>query len=243
MLKKIAISSTITMIAMLVLANIILAAPGLVVFSNPSPSNTSIILTWTPATSSNTTVIRYLTTTFPATPADGISAYSSTNFQCTVSSLTAGTTYYFSAWGYDGSSYSAFPAYCVSTTLAVALPSGGQSTTTPTFPVPTVPPSATQSPDISGFNLEPFTSIIAYFNNVTGGLGMPVANAWESFAIGFIVFCGIGVYTKQKNFFVAYFVVLLLSGVFVTLHLVQGYLVAAEIVIGAGVWAIERYFQ
>ncbi len=72
---------------------------------------------------------------------------------------------------------------------------------------------------------------------------MPLNNLWETLAIFGIVISGSVTYMKIKNFYVAYFVVLFATGVFVGLHLVQGYLVGVEIVVGVGVWGIERYLQ
>ena len=102
--------SAITIILLLFIVAPVFAAPGIVVFYNPQPSNTSIILTWAPAPASTSTLIRYSTDTYPLTVADGDLAYNGTGFQDTVSGLVSGTTYYFSAWGFDGANYSASPA-------------------------------------------------------------------------------------------------------------------------------------
>jgi hypothetical protein len=219
------------------------SALGDIVFKIPNPSDTSMVLNFTKASGATSTVIRYKTDNYPTSPIDGTSAYDGIASQCTVSNLTAGTTYYFSAWGHEGTDYSFTPAHCLMNTLAVALLSGGEESRTPIIPVPTVPASANQVPDVSGFNLEPFTSIINYFVTAPGGLGMPVNYAWEVLAIGAIVAGGAFTYMKTRIFFIAYFVLFILTVFFVGLHLVQGYLVAAEIIIGAGVWAIERYLQ
>lgn len=241
--ERISASLAIALIMVLLFASIVMAVPGNVVFGNPNPSDTSMVLNWTKASGSMSTIITYRIDTYPATPIDGTISYNGTASQCTVSNLVAGTTYYFSAWGYDGA-YSPSPAYCVMNTLAVALLSGGEESRTPIIPVPTVPASANQAPDISGFNLEPFTSIINYFNDATkGGLGMPVNYAWEVLAIGAMVAGSAFTYIKMKNFFIAYFVLFILTVFFIGLHLVQGYLAAIEIIVGAGVWAIERYLQ
>jgi hypothetical protein len=216
---------------------------GSVVFYNPNPTDTTIILSWIPVSGATNYVIRYSTDTYPATYTANKSAYNGAGTQCTVKELTAGTTYFFSAWAYDGD-YSSIPGRTQITTLAVALPTGGQPEDVPVIPIPTVPASANQAPSTGGFHLEPFTSIISYFtDNTTGGLGMPENYAWETLAILGIVGGGLFSYIKMKNFFIAYFVVFILTCIFVGLHLVQGYLAAAEIVVGAGVWALERFFQ
>jgi hypothetical protein len=101
----------------------------------------------------------------------------------------------------------------------------------------------TQNPDRTGWNLAPFDGVISYFNNADGGLGMPINNAWETLAILGIVGSGFGTYTKVRNFFVAYAVVFILTLFAVQLTLVQGWLLGVELVIGAGVWAVDHYYQ
>ncbi len=256
--KRILASLTIASIAIMYFATIVLAFPGPIVFRNGNPSDTSVILYWAKASSSTQTVILYRKDIFPTLPTDplGTLSYNGTASECTVLGLTAGTTYYFSAWGYDSATltYSLAPANCVVTTSAIAPPSGAPATSTAIVPIPTIPSSANATANITAFNLEPFTSMILFFvtGNTTGGsgvatggggLGMPANNFWEVLAIGAIVVGGIGTYVRMKNFFIAYFVVFILTCFFVGLHLVQIYLPAIELVIGAGVWALERYFQ
>jgi hypothetical protein len=126
-------------------------------------------------------------------------------------------------------------------TTAVEPPSGAASNPTSPLPIPTIPAGATQSPDSSSFNLEPFTGIIRYFT--TSGLGMPENNAWEMLTIFGIVMLGLISYIKVKNFFVAFAVVLVLSCIGYGLHLVQGYMIVAELIVAAGVWAIDKAMQ
>lgn len=247
-LKRFLSGLSLAMVGFVLFATVVLAVPGDVVFAIPNPTDTTMTLTWTIASGAVRTVIKYSTATYPATPADGILAYNGTGWQTTVTGLTAGTTYYFSAWGYDGGGVSSVnAAHTVMNTLAVALPDGGVGTPSAPIPVPFVPSSANATANITGFQLEPFTSMIRYFvtDNATspGGLGMPENNAWETLAIGAIVVGGIGTYTKLKNFFIAYFVVLVFTTFFIALSLVQWWLAPIEMVIGLGIWALERYFQ
>lgn len=258
-LKRVLSSLPIALVSVLCFVTVVLAAPsGNVSNLVAIPSDTSMDLSWTPATGATSTRISYRIDHYPTTYADGTPAYDGTDYYCTVFGLTPGAVYYFGAWGYDGAGYSAVPAHCVMATHPIALPSGGEETPVPVIPFPTIPSTANATANITagvgGWNLEPFTSIILYFvtGNITGGtgidpsgggLGMPVENAWEVLAIGLIVMGGIGTYTKQKNFFIAYFVVFILSCFFIGLHLVQWYLAPIEIVVGLGVWALERYFQ
>ena len=235
------------------------AVPSDITTMTANPSNTTIVLTWTKASSSNNTLIRYRTDTFPANTSDGIQVYFNTASQVTVganvtsdnhssggdnlTALSAGQAYYFSAWGESGGTYSVNPMHLVMSTLAIAIPSGAQDQPFNTLPVPTVPTQMNQNPDAGGFQLEPFTSIVKWFNDSPGGLGMPENYAWEGIAILGIVTGGFATYTKIRNWFVAYAVVFVLTFAGIGLHLVQGWLLGVEIVIGMGVWAIEHYLQ
>lgn len=234
------------------------AVPADITTMTANPSNTSMILTWVKASSSNNTLIRYRTDTFPANTADGIQVYFSTKEQVTVganqtsdthvagdniSALTPGQAYYFSAWGESAGVYSGTPFHLVMSTLAVAIPNGGADQPVNTLPVPTLPSSMNQTPNPGAFNLEPFTSIVSWFNSSPGGVGMPNQYAWESIAIVGLVGTGFLTYTKIRNFFVAYAIVFVLTLFAIGLHLVQGWLLGIEIVVGMGVWGIEHYLQ
>lgn len=243
-IRRFTISLIIALIGILAISIPVFAVPSNVTGFTANPSNTSIILSWQPATGATSYNVRYRTDTYPTSPANGTLIASTTNTMVTLSGLNAGETYYFSVWGYDGVSYSPVGTTTASTTLAVTIPSGGQTNPAPVIPVPTVPTNATQTPVITAFNLQPFTGLIAYSNNATyGGLGMPIGNLWETIAIIIIVGLGLLIYVKLKNFLVAYGVVMFASMVCVGLHLIQGYIIPVEIAIGLGVWALERFFQ
>lgn len=219
-----------------------LATPSDTVVVSAIPQDTSIVLTWLTGNATSTVVV-YKTTGFPANLADGTVAYNGTGFQTKVTGLTAGTVYYFSLWGHDGTGYSSNATHAEVNTLAVALPTGNATTPINAIPIPTVPAGASSNASIAGFNLEPFTSIIAHFNSSQGGLGMPINNAWETIATLIIVFIGLWVYKNNHNFFVAYFIVFILTCFAIGLHLMQWYLAPIELVVGLGVWALERFFQ
>jgi len=199
------------------------------------PYSTYIVLTWQKASGSTTTVIRYDTDDFPSTPTHGLSAYSGTGYQCVVTGLTPGQTYYFTAWGYANPYSPTEVELAVTTTAEIGTESEFDAEE------PTLPDRMSQAPDTSGFNLEPFTSIINWFN--TEGLGMPEDNLWELISMIGVVLFGLGVYIKTRTFLIAFTVVFFLTMVTVGLGLVQGWLLGVEIVIGMGVWAIERYMQ
>ena len=222
----------------------VFAAPSDIANISITCTDTTISLWWSIAAGSTSTVIRYSTITYPATPAGGTAVYSGSDSSYTLSGLIAGTTYYFSAWGYDGATYSTNKITTVITTYPVALPSGGTTVVPPKVPIPTIPSNATQSANASGLSLQPITNILTYLNDTNyGGLGMPINNLWETIAIFGMVTVSGAIYIKQRNFFIAYFVLFLLTCFAVALKLVQGYLVPIEIAVGVGVWAIERFLQ
>lgn len=238
------LSLPVAIVILLCISTIALAVVGDVTHFKGNPTDVSVILTWVKASGSTNTVVQYKTSGFPTTYSDGTNAYNGVNSEVTLSSLTSGTTYYFAAWGWDGAAtYSTNAAEYAVTTLAAELPSGGPYPTPTAPPTPTASANLNQTPSTTGFNLEPFTSIITFFNSSTGGFGMPIENAWEFLAILGIIGSGVLTYLKIKNFFVAYFVMFAATFLGVGLHLVQGYLIGVEIIIGMGVWAIERYAQ
>ena len=207
-----------------------------------NPSNTAMTISWTIPTGAVSSVVRYSTTTFPATIADGTLAYSGTSFHTKVTGLTPGTTYYISAWAFDGATYSATPATVVTTLHAVAILSGGepdQPSDIVSFPAFQAP----QAPDTTGFQLEPISTILAYFQSAPGGLNMPVANLWETgFIIGLVALGGF-LYVKTKNFFVAMIAVMVLTWVGADRELCQWELLYIEATLAVAVFAVERVFS
>jgi hypothetical protein len=245
MRKKILSGLGIGLIAAVLTVSIVLAVPSAVTNFRANPSDTSIVLTWTKGAGSTSTLINYRTDQFPTDQtSDNVTqflAYNGTGFQTNVTGLTSGTVYFFAAWAYDG-------AYSDNTTLAVAtlamsLPSGGEADKSVQIPTQSLS-GLNDAPALPvGFNFEPFTSIIKYFNATPNGLGMPIANVAETLAIIGITVLGILVYISSRNFFIGYAVVLALSIVGVGLDIIQGYIVGVELIIGAGVWAIDNYYQ
>ncbi len=85
------------------------------------PNSNSITLVWTKGTGSATTYVKYSTSTYPNTTADGTVVYSGILASYTHTNLTAGTTYYYSAWGASGGLYSTTKATTMGTTSAGAV--------------------------------------------------------------------------------------------------------------------------
>jgi hypothetical protein len=195
------------------------------------------------ASASTSTVIRYSTTTYPATPADGTSVSTPilTLNHCLQTGLVAGTTYYYSAWGYDGANYSGTVANLVMTTLAADTSiSGGD-----VIPPPTIDTNPVtgwfRAPDHTKLSkFEPFYSLI---NNFVADWQMPVESGWIGFALIITALLSIAVYIKFKEIFVSLAVSETMLFFFAAVGLVQPWMLAIPIVIGMGVWSIERSFQ
>ncbi len=223
-----------------------LTAVGTVSGVTANPSNTSMQLHWTKASGSTNTSVQYRIDTYPTSYSDASNSmgYNGTAVDCTITGLTAGQTYFFALWGFNSiANYSASSANIVMTTLAYAVPGGGASSPKVTLPIPTVPANAAQSPNITAFNMEPFTSIIAYSNNATGGFGMPVENAWETIALLVIVGISVTTYIKLRNIFLSFAVMFMFTWLAVGLHLTQAWLLVVEGLVAVGVWGIDRFAQ
>jgi hypothetical protein len=243
MKNRLALSLILTVLAILGIATSALAVPGVVYNIYSNPSDTSITLTWAKAAGATSTMVRYKTSAYPTTTADGTLVYNGTSNQVILTGLTAGGRYYFSFWGFDGA-YGAVTNYGPVSTLAQAIPSGGNSTAgnNSNLPsLPSLPADINQAPAVPALQLQPFTTIIDYFT--TQGLGMPAANAWEWLAIAAIVGAGVMLFVWSRNFLVAWGVSFVLTWVFASMILVQWWLIPIEIMIALGVWAVDRYFQ
>lgn len=239
--KRLSASVSLVVIGLLLFTIVALAIPESVTNLVGTATDTTISLTWTPAVSSNTTVIRHSTTTYPATIADGTSSYNGTGSYVGLAGLTAGTTYYFSAWGYDGSDYSATALEYQITTLS----STSDNTTIP-FDVPALSAEVTQDPDASGWSISPIDDIIDYFSDPSsahGGLGMPVNNTIMFMAGIAVTFAGIGSYVKWRSFWTSWSITLILCSFASSIEVMQWIVVGFLILAGMGVWAIEKTTQ
>lgn len=91
-----------------------------------TPGNQENSVSWTAGTGSGRTMVRFKTTGYPTSVADGTQAYYSTGTSFTHTSLTGGTTYYYSFWGEktDGSlqQYSSSYAYGNGAPFTLAAP-------------------------------------------------------------------------------------------------------------------------
>lgn len=88
------------------------------------PENNKVLLNWTKAPGASNTAIRYSTTTYPNTTADGTLIYSGLYSSYTHTGLNEGQSYYYSAWGLTSGVYSPDKATVLATTTAGVVPTG-----------------------------------------------------------------------------------------------------------------------
>lgn len=239
MMKKIVYAINLIIMAMLILPTAIaLAVPGSITDFVGIPTDTTIYMTWVRPSTATSTLIKYSTTTYPVTTSNGTTAYNGTAQYTSLSSLTAGTTYYFSAWGYDGSDYSA-----TATNLAITTYPAVAANTTIPINKPTIPANVAANPDTSGWSIYPFDVILDWFADPSashGGLGMPVNNT-VSFLSGLgVTMLGVGTYAKWKSFGTAWAVAMILSCGAASIGAMQWIIPIFLIITGLGIDAGNR---
>lgn len=239
--KRLSVSITLAIIGLLLFGLIALAIPDAISDLIGVATDTTISLTWTKSASTDNTIIRQSTTTYPTTVADGTSTYNGTASYANITGLTAGTTYYFSAWGFDGSDYSATAA-----NLAIStLPSISDNTSIPFSPSSLSLPANTD-PDTSGWSISPLDDILSYFADPSyahSGLGMPVNNVIMFIAGVAVTFLSLGSYIKWRSFWTSWAIAIILCSFFSSISIMQWMVVGFLILAGAGVWAIEKTTQ
>jgi len=197
------------------------------------PFPTTMSLSWVRAVGYSQTVIRYSTTTYPATIADGTLVYSGTGINYIQTGLTAGTTYYYTAWGYNGATYTsdASAAKVLMTTIVGTVPA---STTIPTPSQPT--PSAPSSTNWFA-GLQPFSGFIKGFETSWG-----MNTDTMPFTIGIIILLvvGVGLYLKTKSPLIAIVADFVVDFGLIAMGLLSTWTVGVVIAFGLGVWALEN---
>lgn len=241
-MKKLSYIINLVLLIMLILPTaIILAAPSSITDFVGIPTDTTIYLTWVRPSTANSTVIRYSSTTYPTTVSSGTEAYNGTAQYTSLSELTAGTTYYFSAWGYDGSDYSATATNLVITTY----PSVADNSTIP-ISTPTIPSNVDEDPDTSGWSIYPIDVILDWFADPSaahGGLGMPVNNV-VSFLSGLgTMIVSVGSYAKWKSFGTSWAIAMLICCGLASISAMQWLVPIFLLLTGLGVAAINRALE
>jgi hypothetical protein len=200
------------------------------------PNSDSIALVWSKGTGSSITYIRYSPSTYPNTTADGILIYAGALASYTHSNLTAGTTYYYSAWGSTGGLYSTSKATAVGTTTAGAVVT--------TIAVPTITGSKwVIMPSELGLAGLPIYSL---GNWVADTYSMPRATFWLGAYMMLIIVICMFIYMKapSNNLLLTGLtgVILLGFGTIPTPPLIPIWAAFAFIIIMATIgWVVNRY--
>ena len=195
------------------------------------PSATSVSMTWTKGYGSDTTLIRFSTTTFPAATTEGTQVYNSTGSTTEHTGLTAGMTYYYSAWGISGGDTSADYATAVVTTYAYSE-NGGMD-----FEYPDAIPGWFQSVNYEALSeLEPIYSSI---NGVADSMDMPRATAWVGIMVGIIFIASIAA-LMIRGFIAAIIVALVLFVIMIGIGILPAWMLVLFIPIGLGAWALLK---
>lgn len=237
MKKKLLLSLILAIIGILGFATFVWAiVPGNVSNLKGIPTNTTISLTWTEGSLATDTLVRFSTTTYPPTVADGTQIYLGTNNHFLHETLTAGTTYYYSAWGKNGGDYSATAANLVMTTASTSEISGGDVIPTAAFP-------GAWNQSASGTKLANFEPFYTLVNNFVASWQMPAAVGWLGIWLIGSVIIAIIVYVKVKEIFIALATLELMLFFGVPVVIVPAWMLVVPIIVGLGVWSIERSYQ
>lgn len=140
------------------------------------PESESISLAWSKGTGSTNTLLRYGTTTFPATTSTGIYAYLGTGSSYTIEDLESGQTYYISAWGESGGNYSSTYSTIMMTTSATS------GTSTDDIDVPTQPSRWFSAPDYT--SMDGLLVVYDAINSAADSGHIPRETAWFLLALG-----------------------------------------------------------
>jgi hypothetical protein len=156
------------------------------------PTSTTVSLAWVKGLGSGYTLVRYSASGYPTTVADGMLAYLGVGNSYMLTGLTAGTTYYFSAWGKTGALYASGYATAMATTLAfdTAVSTGTLET----------PPTNTwwnQTPSTTKVSNIPLASGLISANATA--YGIPESSLWYFLWILFSVGTGVFIWAKSGN--------------------------------------------
>jgi hypothetical protein len=152
------------------------------------PNVTTNKIIWVKGSGSTNTLVRMGLATYPTLTTDGTLVYFGTATTVTSSSLTAGTTYYYSFWGESGGVYSvAYSTSVVTTNAGVPAAGGGVSSTTPWRWI--------SAPNYT--NLDNLPIVYDAVNNAADSIAIPRATFWlilalVTAAIGGVVGYGAG---------------------------------------------------
>jgi hypothetical protein len=154
------------------------------------PTATSVSLAWAKGVGAQYTLVKYSDSTYPLVVGDGIAAYLDTGNSKTLTGLTPGTTYYFSAWGKTAAVYSASSITTIATTLAYDT-----AVSTGTIEAPPSNSWWNQTPSASKVGSIPVVSALVSQNATV--YAIPEASLWYLLWTLFSVGMGIIIYNKS----------------------------------------------
>lgn len=152
---------------------------------------TSISLTWIKGEGAPYTLVRYNTGSYPTTTSSGTLAYLGTGESVMVEDLTPGVTYYFSAWGKEGTSYSTSYQTQLATTLAY------DTGINPIDNIETPPDNDDFLLTPSETNVSNIPLVSGLVEGVSNSYGTPVNMVWY---VGWVI-VGIGIFVVVYNKF------------------------------------------
>jgi hypothetical protein len=187
------------------------------------PSATTITLKWNKGTGATNTMLRFSTSTYPNTTADGTLLYLGVLSSYTHTNLTQGMNYYYSIWGQSGGLYSANKATTLGTTMV------GVATTYATPPTVTSSAWVSMPSELGLVNLPIYT----YVNWIADSYSMPRATFWVFLYLALIVALGVFIYMKAPSNN------LLLTGFSMGIMMIFGSLPSPALI---PIWATFAYF-
>ncbi len=194
------------------------------------PTDITIQLTWTLGTGASGTLVRMSTTAYPTTTSDGVSVYNGTSGAFKVLNLTAGTTYYFSAWGYSGATYSASYTTKLVTTQAAGIPGASNTSTGTAVQIPNVA-RWIGSPNYQ--TLENVPLLYPAVNGAADSLQMPREIAWAVLAFLTALITGIAVYFKSHSALGGVIAGAFVSGLWYVVQIMPLFYIILYVVVGA----------
>jgi len=150
------------------------------------PTPTTIKLTWTSGDGAIQYMVRVGAGAYPTTTVDGTQIYYGTSLTTTISSLTPGTTYYYSIWGESGGTFSATYITCMVTTQA------GSTATSSSGVTLSAPWRWMAAPNYT--NLSNIPIVYDAVNATADSLNMPRESFWMVIALLSAAFGGVLAY-------------------------------------------------
>jgi hypothetical protein len=190
------------------------------------PNSNSIVLSWSKDPSSVLTEVKWSTSTYPNTTADGVLLYLGPLSSTVLTNVTIGTTIFFSAWGASGGLFSTAKAITLGTTTAGTV---------------TIPPVVPTSPTSMWIAMPSELGLInfplySYFNIAFDAYSMPRATGWVLLFMGLTLILGMVIYMKAPSNN------LLLTGVFIGIMMSWGTLIGMPTNCLIPIWATLAYW-